>query len=243
MSNKVTILETEKDVKDALCEDFITSAKSEITTKGKFYAAVPGGSVLKMLSGLQSFADDIDWTKVFLFYANHKCVPNDDNSCTHLKAQNYFVNFLKIPSENVISLTGTSDSVSEAVIYSNKIQSIVPKSSNGMPLFDYMLLGMGKDGHIGSLYPNRGEPFVTPDEVLFAKAYALSVAKKDPPSITLSLPIMNNSKQIRVVLTGEDKADAAVHGIKRDLTIKEFPAVGLNDRAVWFLDKPCAAKL
>lgn len=243
LSEKVKVFDTEKDVKTALCEDLISCARHEITTKGKFYVAVPGGSVLKMLSGLQLFPTDIDWTKVFLFYVNHKCVANDNESSTHFKAQKYFINFLNVPTDNVVSLTGTADSVNEAVNYSNKIQTLVPKSSNGMPVFDYMLLGMGKDGHIGSLYPNRGEPFVTPDEVLFAKAYALSVAKKDPPSITLSLPIMNNSKEIRIVLTGEDKADAALHGIKKDLSLKEFPAVGIDDRAIWFIDKPCAAKL
>jgi 6-phosphogluconolactonase len=101
----------------------------------------------------------------------------------------------------------------------------------------------GKDGHIGSLYPGRNEALVTFPEVLFAKAFALGVTKKEPASITLALPVMNHAKEIRVVLVGEDKADAAVHGIKKDLPVKDFPVCGVDDSAVWFLDKPSASKL
>lgn len=73
--------------------------------------------------------------------------------------------------------------------------------NGALPEFDYMLIGVGKDGHIGSLYPGRSE-------ITDTMSLVLSVDKKSPSGITLSLPVMNAAKTIRVVLTGADKAEA-----------------------------------
>ena len=82
--DNVKIYDTETDVKSALCEEFVATAEAAISRKGNFYAAVPGGSVLKMLSGLVEFKEKVDWTKVFLFYVNHK-VNSISNSQSNLK--------------------------------------------------------------------------------------------------------------------------------------------------------------
>ena len=63
---------------NALCDDLVSLAKQSINEKGSFFVAVPGGSVLKMLSGLKSKVNDVDWTKVLWFYVNHKCVATTD---------------------------------------------------------------------------------------------------------------------------------------------------------------------
>lgn len=94
---------------------------------------------------------------------------------------------------------------------------------------------MGKDGHIGSLYPDRKE--VLSDD---HSKWVLSVDKKSPSSITLSLPVMNTAKQIRVVLVGEDKAEAANIGIMKELEPIKFPVTGVTN-AVWYLDNAAAS--
>lgn len=96
--------------------------------------------------------------------------------------------------------------------------------------FDYMLLGMGSDGHVGSLYPGRKEVIIHNND-----QHVLTVDKKSPASITLSLPVMNNAREIRIVLTGEDKKDAAFSGATRAKSPLEFPACGVIG-AKWLLD-------
>lgn len=107
---------------------------------------------------------------------------------------------------------------------------------SGLPVFDYMLLGMGKDGHVGSLYPARKEVLSTDP-----RAWVLSVDKKSPASITLSLPVMNRANEVRIVLTGEDKAEAALWGITKAKNAEEFPVCGVRDGATWLIDEPCAS--
>jgi len=120
---------------------------------------------------------------------------------------------------------------------------ILPVNSNGIPVFDLALIGVGDDGHIGSLYPGR-------DEVLAGDAWVLPVAMKEPPSITLSMPVMAGAKQVVVAACGvSDKyPQGKSAGMRRaivaqDETLQSFPAVGLRGVATWVMDKAAASKL
>lgn len=152
---KVNIYDTADIVGNELCKQFILSAKSEIKAKGSFYVAVPGGSALKLLKGLKDKKNEIDWSKVFLFYVNHKCVPNNDESATHFKAKNIFLDAVGKVNTYVLDENKPS-AVDCAASYEKLVKEVVPQK-NGLPYFDFVLLGFGKDGHIGSLYPARSE--------------------------------------------------------------------------------------
>lgn len=62
--------------------------------------------------------------------------------------------------------------------------------------------------------------------------------------MTITLPVFNNADDIRVVVVGEDKAEAVKKGLKKLLSMQEFPVCGVrSDRAVWMLDRGSAALL
>lgn len=225
---------------DALCEELLLLGKKYISMNGVFNVAVPGGSVLKMLTNLKSSSKELDWSKVNWFYVNHKCVPNTDETSTHFKAQKYFLKELYNDNiaNNVVSVeldvvTG-HDSVAHK--YEKRMKEILP-SINNLPVIDMMIIGVGKDGHCGSLYPNRKE--VTSSTL----NWVLTVDKKLPPSITLSLPVMNNANNIRVVLAGQDKSEACYYGVARKQSLSEFPAGGISDKAIWMIDEPASTHL
>jgi len=224
---------------NVLCQDIVNVARESISTKGKFFIAVPGGSVLKLLSGLKNHPSDLDWNKVHLFYVNHKCVPSTDASATHFKAKGLFLDALKMT--NVYPLDEPTEGMGHDTLshsYENKIKTAgLPLNQSGkLPVFDYMLLGMGKDGHIGSLYPER-------KEVSETSKWVLSVDKKQPTSVTLSLGVMNAALHKRVVLLGEDKQAAALKGITKSATAMEFPVCGVDSTAVWMIDNECSGKV
>ena len=119
--------------------------------------AIPGGSILKMLAG----SGGGDWTKdTTVVYVNHMCVPMDDSElATHAKATKLFLSEWK--GCNTIVMDGTDQGPAEAASYEAKLKAlsadILPVSEDGWPVFDLALIGVGDDGHIGSLYPNREE--------------------------------------------------------------------------------------
>jgi 6-phosphogluconolactonase len=217
-----------------------TAAKRAIADHGHFYLAIPGGSILKMLVGSKG-----DWTKsTTIAYVNHKCVSMDDEKlATHAKAMNLFLKDWEGCSP--IVMDGTDNGPVEAAAYQSKLESLdsLPKTSDGLPMFDLALIGVGDDGHVGSLYPNR-------DEVLESKKWVLSVDMKDPPSISFSLPVMASAKEVVVAACGvsekypQGKSDAMKRAVvNEDETLQSFPAVGLRERATWIMDEAAASKL
>ncbi|EEC45846.1 6-phosphogluconolactonase [Phaeodactylum tricornutum CCAP 1055/1] len=205
----------------AIVED---AAEQALAEKGSFALAIPGGSILQML-----------------------CVPVTDSAlATHAKACKLFLDDWKGCA--TIVMDGTEDGPAEAVSYESKIRALSPEILpvvDGLPVFDLALIGVGDDGHIGSLYPGREEALVGCDG-----SWVLSVGMKQPPSITLSLPVMKAAKQVVVAACGvsdkypQGKSDGMRRAIAdENETISTFPAVGLRDVATWVLDQAAASKL
>ena len=133
------------------------AAEAAIAARGHFALAIPGGSVLKMLAKSEAPA----WaSKTTLAYVNHKCVAMDDAAlATHAKAGALFLD--RWDGINALVMDGTDDAVAEALAYEDKLKAlpeeVLPRNAAGMPVFDMMLIGVGDDGHVGSLYPGREE--------------------------------------------------------------------------------------
>lgn len=248
-----------------------TEARRAIQDRGHFALAIPGGSILKMLVGTgrgegnddDDDDDDTAWTsRTTVVYVNHKCVAMDDMKlATHAKAQELFLKDWK--DCNVIVMDGTDDGPREASTYEQKLKNlsndVLPRApTSGLPIFDLALIGVGDDGHVGSLYPGRDEVLITDgskdddddDNDNDPCPWVLSVAMKQPPSITLSLPVMKAAKQVIVAACGvsekypQGKSAAMKRAIvNTDETVSTFPAVGLRSVATWVMDEAAASQL
>jgi 6-phosphogluconolactonase len=243
-TDAVQILPDAAAVGETVREIVERAAAAAIAERGHFALAIPGGSILKMLVGSGRGAA---WTsQTTLAYVNHKCVPMEDAElATHAKANKLFLS--EWTGCNVILMDGTDDGPGEAASYETKMKAlstnVLPRNADGWPVFDLALIGVGDDGHIGSLYPNR-------DEVLRTDAWVLPVAMKQPPSITLSLPVMLAAKEVVVAACGvSDKyPQGKSEGMRRAIvepteTRQSFPASGLRPVATWILDAAAASKL
>jgi 6-phosphogluconolactonase len=243
-ASDVWILPTEEDVTKAVHKIVEDAAIKAIEEKGSFALAIPGGSVLKVLSTLEPSGDWV--SKTVLAYVNHKCVPNDDiKNAIHAKARSMFLDRWGLT--NVITLGGSDDASEEASSYEKKLRAIpadvLPRDADGFPIFDLCLIGVGDDGHIGSLYPNR-------DEINESKQWTIGVEMKNPPSISLTLPVMQRAKQSVVSAAGKSekypkgKAAAMRLAIEdSEITPNEFPACALRSTARWILDEPNGSEM
>jgi 6-phosphogluconolactonase len=254
-ANQVKVLADAKAVGDAVRNLVKEAAIEAIAARGHFALAIPGGSILKMLVGddilkTKDGVDDNDWTtKTTLAYVNHKCVAMDDaDLATHAKACKLFLNDWK--GVNAIIMDGSDNGDQEAASYQAKMealsQDILPRDSvTRLPVFDLALIGVGDDGHIGSLYPGREEVLVGVDG-----PWVLPVAMKSPPSITLSLPVMAAARKVVIAACGvsdkypQGKSAGMLRAVADPTeTIQTFPAVGLRSVATWIMDEAAASKL
>ncbi|KAH7569974.1 hypothetical protein JRO89_XS05G0026900 [Xanthoceras sorbifolium] len=111
------------------------------------------------------------------------------------------------------------------------------------PKFDLILLGMGSDGHVASLFPNHSVLEEKEEWVTF-----ITDSPKPPPErITFTLPVINSASNVAVVVTGESKAEAvhlAIDDVGPDSpSLPSRMVQPTKGKLVWFLDKPAASKL
>ena len=113
------------------------------------------------------------------------------------------------------------------------------------PKFDLILLGMGPDGHVASLFPNHSALDVKDEWVTF-----IADSPKPPPErITFTMPVINSASTVAMVVTGGTKAEAvhlAIDDVDVGLNPSSLPArmvLPTNGKLVWFLDKEAASKL
>ena len=113
--------------------------------------------------------------------------------------------------------------------------------SHGRGGFDLVMLGIGPDGHVASLFP--GSPQLDVDDTV---AVAVTDSPKPPPErISLTYGALNRSGEVWFVVSGESKADAVAKALAEGTDLHDIPAVGVTgqDRTVWFLDEGAASRL
>lgn len=235
------IFEDKATVSKELCAFVAETAIKAIAERGVFHLAVAGGSLLDALSLLKEHKGSVDFSKVVLSFANHKCVAPGNEKATVSKSKKKFAADAGI-TQFVLPTTSPSDGgdgSEEAEYYAKQLEAVVPHK-DGLPVIDLILLGLGADGHVGSNHPMG--PAVTET----SKSVAGSPKTGEPSSITLTLETMNNANQVALVVCGgsKGKKEAVKRALARPFEEPRgtFPAQLLKS-PIFFLDQEAAADL
>ena len=167
----------------------------------KFFASV----VEQNQSRKTSFAN------VHFFWADERCVPPTDAESNFKLADELLFQPLKISPVQIHRLRGELPSAAAVKIAAEAIRCFAPTEVNNLPVLDLILLGMGEDGHVASLFPDAGP------EVLNGTAPFLVVdnSPKPPPRrISLSYAAIAVARQVWVLVSGAGKAPALRESLK-----------------------------
>ncbi|XP_038996250.1 probable 6-phosphogluconolactonase 4, chloroplastic [Hibiscus syriacus] len=136
---------------------------------------------------------------------------------------------------------GAADDYETCLTHLVKSNVISVSAATGFPKFDLMLLGMGPDGHVASLFP--GHHLVKENEkwVTFIK----DSPKPPPEGITFNFPVINSSANIALVVYGAGKAGSVHAALRNSQNSDPLPVqmVSPEGELVWFLDKDAASNL
>ena len=148
---------------------------------------------------------------VHFFWADERCVPSTDADSNFKLAQEHLLGPLQVAPENIHRLRG-EDSPSAAVkIAEAEIGRIARQNEQGRPVLDLVLLGMGEDGHVASLFPNAGPEILQSDAPYLA---VVNSPKPPPTRISLSHAALADARQVWVLVSGAGKESALRESLK-----------------------------
>lgn len=157
--------------------------------RGVFRIALSGGQTpipLFRLLAASDWADRLPWDKMNFFWVDERCVGPDHPDSNYGLARRELLSH--VPATHFYRMRGDIDPVEAAVKYEQQIRQDFNIGPNDLPRFDFMILGMGNDGHTGSIFPNS--PALAERKRLVIDQY---VPERKADRLTLTLPVINNS--------------------------------------------------
>jgi 6-phosphogluconolactonase len=185
--------------------------------------------------------DRVDWTLVHFWWSDDRFVARSHAERNEKQARDALLHAL--PAANLHAIAASDDGVdldAAAERYGNELAQYPQADGTPWPSFDVCFLGVGPDGHIASLFPDRPEILVTD-----RAAVAVRDAPKPPPDrVSVTRPVINGSKRVWLVLAGADKA-AALGLALAGASYASVPAAGAKGRkrTVFFVDEAAAAQV
>lgn len=222
--------DTQSTIHFAVCH-FLKLANSSIQKYGKFVVALSGGSTPNAIySSLEKLGSKTDWSRVHLFWGDERPVPPDHPDSNYRAAMNSGLKNLPIPDKQIHRMIAEKNIEKEAENY----EALIRQESTGNTSFDLVMLGVGEDGHIASLFPNTEGLDESSRWVI-----ANEVPQKNTFRMTITYPCIRAAKAVVIYALGKSK-QSIISQILRSPSTSKWPAsqVGTNSHPVlWIVDK------
>jgi len=151
----------------------------------------------------------IDWPKVQIFFGDERDVPQDHVENNYRMVGKTLLDHVPIPLSHVHPMPADCrDLAAAAEQYEGLIRRLVPSGDDDVPRFDLILLGLGADGHTGSLFP--GTPALLERRRLIAAQFVPVIGRN---RMTFTFPLINAARRVTFLVTGADKASAVASAI------------------------------
>jgi 6-phosphogluconolactonase len=203
-----------------------------IAERGAFSLAIPGGSAVEVLAP-SLIPASIDWAKVSIFWVDERMVPPTDPESNFRAAKAAWLDRVPIEAERIHRMRGESPAAAGAAA---EYASLLREQLGESPQLDLVLLGMGTDGHVASLFPGHRLLRTWDRDVAF-----LEDAPKPPPRrLTLTLKALTAARSLVVFAAGRAKAEAIETALGQDESELPVALATMGHAPVTFLLDPAA---
>ena len=207
------------------------------------HIALTGGSVgISVLHSIKDHPDRdaIDWSRVHAWWGDERWVPSGHGDRNAVQAHEALLDHVSIPRENIHAYPASDGALSLQEAADHYLAELLRTGGGTVPLFGVTFLGVGPDGHIASLFPEREGPRVTDATVL-----AVEDSPKPPRErLSLSLPLLNSSERVWLVMAGGDKASALGLALAGASTA-DVPVAGVHgtEQTIFFVDHAASSEV
>ncbi|MDR6868284.1 6-phosphogluconolactonase [Microbacterium resistens] len=233
------------DVAQRVADRFLIRVRARTRDGRLAHVALTGGSMGSAV--LRAVAEHpraarVDWSLVHFWWGDERFVPAADPDRNAGQARAALLDRIPVPAENIHEVAASDSGLDldgAADAYARELARFGTEDQP-WPSFAVCFLGVGPDGHIASLFPDRGEIEVADRPVL-----AVRDSPKPPPErVTLTRPVINASKRVWLVLTGAEKASALGLALA-GANYANVPAAGAKGRkrTVFFVDEAATTEV
>jgi 6-phosphogluconolactonase len=212
--------------------------------------ALSGGATPRRLYELLSAesGEKIPWPRISLFWGDERCVPPEDIRSNYGMAAR--AGLLERPFAGIHRMLGEVPPDEGALQYEDELKKVF--SERGLPRFDLILLGLGSDGHVASVFPGSAGLTDRGHWILSTETYG-GIRR-----LTVTLPVLGAARSLLFLVSGEAKAEAVRQTLSRETGAADQPVparfllemISVMKKAgwecpsvTWVLDKAAASLL
>ncbi len=239
LPGSVVVRETPDDLIDAVAGDLYMQSLACARAFGDFHLALSGGSTPEPLYRRLMYDPayrELPWKRTHLWIVDERRVPFDDERSNFKMIRETIVDHSDIPPEQVHPIFAMAESPDED--YERELREHLGWRAKGHDRLDCVLLGMGADAHTASLFP-RSPALIdaAPGRLVLVNS---GPSVTPPDRVTMTLELLNASRFIGVMATGEKKRDAVARVIAGKSPVADTPITGVRPLAGelrWYLDR------
>ncbi|HEY2664106.1 MAG TPA: 6-phosphogluconolactonase [Candidatus Binataceae bacterium] len=240
---KLTVIDDKPALATRAAEEIVHAAGEAICTLGEFTVCLTGGTTVGDVYSLMAdrFRLSVDWKAVRFFWGDERCVAPTSPDSNYQLANRTMLSKLAIKPSQIHRIRGEDPPAAAASGYENELREAFSLGADEFPRFDLVLLGVGDNAHIASLFPRH--PAIHEAKRL---AVAVEVDAPQRDRISLTAPVFNNAALVMLIVSGASKAQAIKKIFENPRNPDEYPAQLIdpsNGEVMWLVDKAAASLL
>jgi 6-phosphogluconolactonase len=237
-----------EDLAEAVAARLVTTIVERQAASGSVSVCLTGGRIgtrILAFVAASPACDAVDWRRVDVWWSDERYLPTGDPERNETGARAALLDRVELDPARVHPMPTPAlsafDIDAAAAAYGRELKAATRPDDHGdAPAFDVLLLGIGEDGHVASLFPEQPALHDT------RSCTAVRGAPKPPPTrLSLTLPAIRGAKEVWILAAGGEKARAVRLALTEDAGVFQVPAAGARgrERTLFLLDEAAAAKL
>ncbi len=196
--------QTPKDMAAAAVDIYAAECLRVVESGRDFIVALSGGETPLVFFGLLAVASRLSssvWKKTHIFWVDERCVSTEDSASNYGNAKRVLLDHVPIDPGNIHRMPSELSPEDGAFFYQKELIKFFGCETGGIPRFDLVVLGVGSDGHVASLFPGSA-PAVEDGRLVMA----VKGGEPDVWRLTLTLPVLNAAAHVIILASGRKKA-------------------------------------
>jgi 6-phosphogluconolactonase len=199
----------------------LREARRALAERGEFRIALSGGNTPRPIySEFARIGRDLPWEQVRFTFGDERCVPPDDPESNYRMARETLFEPSGIPEKSILRMRGEIQPQLAAQEYEDALALLATQHGEMIYRHDLTLLGMGNDGHTASLFPGTAAL-----QERIRRVAANYVPPLDAWRLTMTLPLLNQSRQVLFLVSGEKDPELLERVLAGD---SDYPASQVN---------------